>query len=217
MRRGLLEGLQEGVPSLGGEHVGLVDDVHLAAQRRGQVLDLLAEIAHLVDAAVAGGVDLQDIHRAAFDDLNACAAAVAGFAVLEVEAVDGARQDPGGRRLAGAPNPGEEVGVGQGVRADLVAQRCPDHVLADQVGEARRSIAAVQRGGHPVRVAWPRAPPPASPRPHPGARIASPGGAEGSRAPHVVDVTPALTRSSSSDQVGYGTPGGPLTAASFRT
>ena len=59
--RGLLEGLQEGVERLRGEHVDLVEDVELGGELGGAVLDLLAKVADLIESAIARGVDLHDI------------------------------------------------------------------------------------------------------------------------------------------------------------
>src|SRR5690606_12716713 len=65
-RRRLLEDLEERVPRLAGEHVGLVDDVDLVAPLLGRrVHGALAQVARVVDAAVRGGVDLDDVERRA--------------------------------------------------------------------------------------------------------------------------------------------------------
>src|SRR5256885_7412414 len=50
----LLERLEERVPGLLGEHVGLIEDVHLVPPRNGRVRDLLPEIADVVDRVVRG-------------------------------------------------------------------------------------------------------------------------------------------------------------------
>ena len=59
----LLEGLQEGVEGLLGEHVGLVDDVDLVAAPDRRIADLVAQLADVVDAAVGGGVHLDHVER----------------------------------------------------------------------------------------------------------------------------------------------------------
>ncbi len=56
--RRLLQGLQQGVEGLGGEHVHLVDDDDLEARRGRHELELVLEVAHLLDAAVGGTVYL---------------------------------------------------------------------------------------------------------------------------------------------------------------
>jgi hypothetical protein len=61
VRRRLLERLEEGVPRLAGEHVGLVDDVDLPLARRRHVTDAVAQVADVVDRAVRGGVHLDHV------------------------------------------------------------------------------------------------------------------------------------------------------------
>ena len=65
VRRGLLQRLQQGVEGVGGQHVDFVDDVDLAGQHRRRVADRLAQLADVVDPAVAGAVDLDHVHGVA--------------------------------------------------------------------------------------------------------------------------------------------------------
>ena len=60
--RRLFQGLQQGVERLAGEHVDFVDNVNLEARPAGPHVDVLPQLADLVDAAVAGPVDLQYVH-----------------------------------------------------------------------------------------------------------------------------------------------------------
>ena len=117
----LLEGLEEGVPRLRGQHVGLVDDVDLGAQPGGEIADPLAQLAHLVDAAVARRIDLEDVDRRPVQDLDAGLTSIAGLAVDRLQAVHGPGEDPGGRGLAGPPDAGKEIRVGERARH---AARC---------------------------------------------------------------------------------------------
>ncbi len=153
VRGRLLQGLEERVPCLGGEHVRLVDDVDLATQRRRQVLHLVAQVAHLVDAAIAGGVDLEDVNRAAVEDLQARCALVAGLTIPRRQAVDRPRQDPSGRGLAGAADPGEQVRMRKRPGPHLVAQSGRDDVLPHQVREPSRPVTTIEGSGHGLRVA----------------------------------------------------------------
>ena len=61
VRRRLLERLQERVPRVLREHVDLVHDEDLEAVARRPVGQALLEPPHLVDAVVAGAVDLLDV------------------------------------------------------------------------------------------------------------------------------------------------------------
>ncbi len=93
------------------------------------------QVAHGVDPVVGGGVELVDVERGPPGDLHAGRALAAGLAVLGIGAVEGLGQDPGGRGLAGAARPAEQVGVGHVAVADGALER-QDHVrLAPQLPE----------------------------------------------------------------------------------
>ena len=129
----LLERLEQRVPGVAGDLVRLVEDVDLAPELAGRVRQPLAQVPDGVDAAVARGVDLDEVERRALADRDARRAAVAGVAVLQVGAVDRLGEDPGERGLAGAARPDEQDRVADPVGADGVAQRLDDR------GPGRRS------------------------------------------------------------------------------
>ena len=68
VRRRFLERLQKRVERVLREHVDFVDDVDLVARRDRGVAHRLDDLAHVVDAGVAGGVHLDDVDMAAFGD-----------------------------------------------------------------------------------------------------------------------------------------------------
>ena len=72
--RRLLEDLQQGVERLAGEPLRLVDDVDLLAALHRRGGRLLAEFARVLDAAVGGGVDLDDVEVRALADRDALGA-----------------------------------------------------------------------------------------------------------------------------------------------
>ena len=148
VRRRLLERLQQ--RRLGGlrQHVHLVEDVHLVAARRAE-RRLLDEVAHRIDAVVAGGVELVHVVARAALDGQARVAFAARLAVDGALAVQHLREDPRGGGLAGPARPGEQVRLALALVDDGVAQRSDDVLLAAQLTEAARSVATVQRlGGH---------------------------------------------------------------------
>ena len=160
MRRGLLQALQEGVEGLLGEHVHLVDDVDLEAPGEvgpaGALHQALAQLADVVDAPVGGPVDLdQEVELAPGEQGLAVLALVARLALHPPPAVDGPGQDARGGGLAGAAGPAEEVGVGDLVAGDGVAQGAGDVLLPDQrvalgVGEGLGPPLVVEGdGSHP--------------------------------------------------------------------
>ena len=59
--RRLLDQLEQGVEALRGDHVRLVDDVDLVAVADRREERPLAQVTGVVDAAVAGRVDLDDV------------------------------------------------------------------------------------------------------------------------------------------------------------
>jgi hypothetical protein len=73
----LLERLEEGVGGGPCDLVGLVDDVELRLELGRREHHPLAQVADVVDAAVAGGVDLDHVGRRAGVDRDAGGADVA--------------------------------------------------------------------------------------------------------------------------------------------
>ena len=141
----LLERLQEGVPGVLRDLVGLVEDVDLASKVGRGVVDPLAQVTDGVDPAVRGGIDLDQVHRPALADRRAGLAGIARIAVLEVRAVDRFREDPREARLARAPRPHEQDRVRNAVRPDGVAEGLDDGLLPDDLGERLGSPAAIDR------------------------------------------------------------------------
>ena len=148
VRRRLLERLQEGVPRRRREHVHLVDDVDLEAIARGAEAHALLEPAHLVDAVVAGAVDLLDVEVVPRGDLAARRALVArrrrgpGELAVGADAVQALGEQARARRLADAANPREEERVRDPPARDGVRERPRDVVLSDQVLEGLRAVLA---------------------------------------------------------------------------
>ncbi len=145
----LLDELQQRVEALRRHHVRLVDDVDLvAAVDRGEERPL-PQVTGVVDAAVAGGVDLDHVDgaRAAAGQVGAGAAHPARLVGRALLAVEAAGQDPGAGGLAAAARPGEEVGVVDPVVVERRPQRGRDVVLADDLGERLRPVAAVEGEG----------------------------------------------------------------------
>src|SRR5438552_3696699 len=105
-------------------------------------LDVLTDFADLVDAAVAGAVDLEHVHVLAGGDAAAAVADAAGRDGRPLFAVERLGEDAGGGGFADAAGAGEEVGVGDAVAGDGVAEGLGDGLLPDQVAEQLRPVAA---------------------------------------------------------------------------
>ena len=100
-----------------------------------------------VDAVVAGGVELVHVVARAPLDREARLAGAARLAVDRRGAVEHLGEDARRGRLARAAGPGEEVRLALAAAGHGVAQRPHDVVLAPQLAEPARPVAAVERGG----------------------------------------------------------------------
>ena len=150
VRRRLLDELEQRVEALRGDHVGLVEDEDLVAVAGRGEGGALTQVAGVVDAVVAGGVDLDDVEAAgaAGGEVPAGGAGAAGGVGGGLGAVEAAGQDARRRRLAAAARAGEEVGVGDAVGPQRRHERSGDVVLPDDLLEGVGAVAAVQSGGH---------------------------------------------------------------------
>ena len=149
--RRLLDDLQQGVEALRRHHVRLVDDVDLVAALRRPVGGAFAQVTGVVDTAMGGRVDLDDVDRAgpAASERHTRVAYPARVRRRALLAVETAGQDARAGRLAAAARAAEEVGVAHPTGAQRLHEGLGDVLLADDVAERLRPVAAVQRGGHP--------------------------------------------------------------------
>ncbi|MBA7685669.1 hypothetical protein ES703_94094 [subsurface metagenome] len=121
-----------------------VYDIDLVAGLGGGVVDLFAQAANIVNAGVAGGVDFNDIHGAALGYRQAHLAGVAGFFLIGAEAVDRFSQDAGGAGLARSPWAVEEIGVGDALALDGIAQSLGYRLLTDYIGQGLGAPLAIK-------------------------------------------------------------------------
>ncbi len=147
----LLDDLQQGVEALRRDHVRLVEDEDLVPVARRGERRALAQVTGVVDAAVAGGVDLDDVERArpAAGELDARGAHAARDVRRPLGAVEAAREDAGRRRLAAAARAAEQVRVVDAAVLQGLHQRDRDVLLADHLAEGLGPVAPVQGCRHP--------------------------------------------------------------------
>ena len=138
--RRLLQGLEEGVKGGCGEYVDLIDVIDPEFPAGGGEADGFAELADFIDAVVRGTVDFEDIERAAFGDFDAEVVIGIEIRLRSAGAVEGLGEDAGGGGFPGAAGADEEVGVGEAVLGDGVAQRADDVVLAEDVIEGAGTV-----------------------------------------------------------------------------
>jgi hypothetical protein len=65
MGRRFLQRLEKSIEGLLGEHVDFVNDIHLRAPSGRSVEDVLSKRTDLINPAITGPVNLDDIHRPA--------------------------------------------------------------------------------------------------------------------------------------------------------
>ncbi len=149
----LLDGLQEGVEGFAGDLVGFIDDEDFVLVAGGLVADVFAQLAHFIDAAVGGGVDLDDVHGAAGLDFGATGADAAGLVGGAVDAVEATGHDARRGGFAGAALAGKDVAVGDAVLGDGIAQSGFDVLLVEHIVEGLRPVFAgndlILSGGNP--------------------------------------------------------------------
>ena len=116
--RRLLEGLEQSIEGGVGDLVGLVEDVDLVAVARGAIAGGIAQFANLVDAAVGGGVDLDDVDGDAPANLGAGVADAAGLGggalglADRVAAIERQGKDAGDGGFSDSAMAPEDVAVG---------------------------------------------------------------------------------------------------------
>ena len=140
---GLLQRLEEGAGRGRGHLMNLVDDVHLPTPRRTQS-DPAEQVAHLVDPAVGGRVQLLHVQRRSLPDSHARRARGVRLAVHGVLAVEGHGKDPSRRRLTGTSRAAEEVGMGHPAVPDGVSEGSGHVVLAEHLREALGPVPPIQ-------------------------------------------------------------------------
>ena len=144
MGRRLFESLEQGVEGLRCEHVDFVDVVDFESASAWRELDVVAKLADFIDASIARTIDFQDVEIASIGDLAADV-----FVRIEVEAgaacaVECLSEDSGGGGLSDASWAYEEVGMGEPVLLDGVAQGLHDVVLSEDVIEGLRPVFACE-------------------------------------------------------------------------
>ena len=127
----LFQRFQHRVERAFGEHMHFVDDIDFVFAGGGGVLGVFQHFADVVDASVAGGVDFEQIDKAALVDGGAGWALAAGFAVAGGFAVEAFGEDAGDGGFAHAARAGEQIGVVQAAFAQGVLQGFDNVLLPD--------------------------------------------------------------------------------------
>ena len=142
----LLEGLEQGVEGRRGQHVDLVDDVDLAASKRGRVVhageDFLADVVH---AGTGCRVELSHVRVLAGGDEAALLAGAIGQLAGALLAHEGLGKQARHGRLARAARTAEEVGMAGTALDDGALERLDDVLLANYLLKRLRAVLCVER------------------------------------------------------------------------
>ena len=118
----LFQSFQQRIGRFVGEHVRFVEDDDLVCAAGGRVADHVAQFANLVDAAIGGRVDFNDVERIAGGDFLAGVAFIAGICGGTVNAVQSFGEDARGGGFSNAARAGKNVGVRDAIVADGIRQ-----------------------------------------------------------------------------------------------
>ncbi len=140
MRRRFFERLQKGVERRRRQHVHFVDEINFVTTLRRRITNVLAQLAHVLDAIVAGAIDLDHVEAVAAGDLAAIVALSAWRDGRSFEAIEGFGQNTRGRCFADAAWPDKQIRMRQPVLCDGVFQRTRDMRLPDEIVESLRPI-----------------------------------------------------------------------------
>ena len=135
----------------------LLDDEDLVAVAHRREGGAFTQVTRVVDAAVRGRVNLDDVERtgAAGGQLAAGFALTARGIRGTLRTVQTARQDARGRCLAASARPGEQVRVCHAIRAQRRLERLRHVLLPDHLVEGVGAIPAIQCCGHPPSLVGP--------------------------------------------------------------
>ena len=146
MRRRLFQRLEQRVERSRGEHVHFVYDVDLVACVDRRIARTAEQVAHVVDAGVGGGVELEHVGMAPVRDGRAMDAGRVELHrwLMDVVrlVVQRASQQARRRRLADAAHAGEHEGMRDAAGPERIGERADHRLLPDKVLEPGRTVFA---------------------------------------------------------------------------
>ena len=134
--RRLFQGLQQSIEAVGGQHMHLVDQVHLVTRPGGRILDVFQQLPGVLHLGARGRVHFQQVDAAPLGDLQAGRALAAGLRAHPGFAIEALGQDAGDGGLAHPACAGEQVGVVQAIVIQGIDQGLQYVLLADHFAEA---------------------------------------------------------------------------------
>ena len=145
MRWWLFEGFEQRIGGAGTQHMNFIDDIDFVLRFVWRVINPLPEVADVIHASVAGGINFNDIQGSAFGDCLTHLAGIARFALAFVgEAVDRLGENTSGTGLAGTAWTTEKVGMRDVTAAQGILQCLGYLFLADQLSQGLRTPSTVK-------------------------------------------------------------------------
>ena len=121
MRWGLLKGLEQGIGGFLSEHVDFVYDIDLVTSLVGGIVDLLPEVADIVNAGITGGINLNNVQSRARGYRLAHRTGIARFTLTVIgKAVYRLSQDAPGAGLTRASWAAKKIGMGYPTTAECI-------------------------------------------------------------------------------------------------
>src|SRR6476659_7828352 len=133
MIRRLFQRLQKRIEGLRRKHVDLVDEIDFVTPFGRRIPNVLAQLAHVLDAVVACAVDLDHVEAVAAGDLAAVVAQAAWRNRGAVNAGERFCQNSCRRSFANAARANKKIRVRKPVLRHRIFQRARDVGLADQI------------------------------------------------------------------------------------
>jgi hypothetical protein len=120
--------------------VHFVDQINFVTALGWRITNVVAQLAHIFDAVVAGAIDLDHVEAIARGDLPAIVANAAWRNGRPLDAIERLCQNACGRCFADAAWTDKEIGMGQPVLRDRVFQRARHMRLPNEIVESLRPI-----------------------------------------------------------------------------
>jgi hypothetical protein len=137
---GLFQRLQKRVERGGRKHVHLVDEINFVTPFGRRIPNILAQLAYILDAVVAGAIDFDHVETVAAGNLATVIAQAAWRNRRAFDAVERLRQNSCRRSFANTARTDKKIRVRETVLCHRIFQRARDVSLADQIVKRLRSI-----------------------------------------------------------------------------
>ena len=133
MRGRLFKRLEKRIERTLGQHVHLVDQVHLVAAARWRILNVIEQITRVIHLRFGRRINLNQIDKTALVNLDAGAALTTGFRCDALLAIQRLGQDTGDGRLANTACSGKKIRMMQPPRIEGIDQGLENMLLANGI------------------------------------------------------------------------------------